>query len=249
MFVNGPVGTTVTADGCASSVFAIQSIAWACSGGRDGRRQVGAVEPGLAVDLRGDATFPDERPVGAGRDGDRIATDVIEDADGVCRCLLERLIAGDGGDTEQIQLGAGEREEQRDRVVVAGVAVEDDVGHGLRVVRERILSPRSSLTGRAPACGPSPDLGTFEPVAVARAHTVAPASLDEVPGVGAALADRGPDGGADLTPDTVEIVHRQLRRASQRGDPRLPQDLIGEQVADPRDRALVKEASLDGRVS
>ena len=40
--------------------------------------------------------------------------------------LGERLVAGDGRDAEQLELGRGQREQDRDRVVVAGVAVEDD---------------------------------------------------------------------------------------------------------------------------
>jgi hypothetical protein len=45
-------------------------------------------------------------------------------------------------------------------------------------------------------------------VAVAWADTVAPARRDEVAGVGAAFADRGPDGGAEFPAETVEIVDR-----------------------------------------
>jgi hypothetical protein len=59
--------------------------------------------------------------------------DVVKDADRVRGRLLERLVAGNGGHAEQPDLGAGERQQQRDRVVVAGVAVEDDVGHALRI--------------------------------------------------------------------------------------------------------------------
>ena len=90
------------------------------------RRQVGAVEPGLTVDVRGDERLADERPVGARRDRDVVAADEVEDADRVRGRLLERLVAGDGRHAEELHLGAREREEQRDRVVVAGVAVEQD---------------------------------------------------------------------------------------------------------------------------
>ena len=40
--------------------------------------------------------------------------------------LSQRLVPGDRGDAEQLDLGAREREHQRDRVIVPGVAVEDD---------------------------------------------------------------------------------------------------------------------------
>ena len=44
----------------------------------------------------------------------------------VRRRLLERLVAVHRGDAEQLELRAREREQQRDRVVVPGIAVEDD---------------------------------------------------------------------------------------------------------------------------
>ena len=40
--------------------------------------------------------------------------------------LLERLVAVDGRDADELELRAREREQERDRVVVPGVAVEDD---------------------------------------------------------------------------------------------------------------------------
>ena len=117
----------------ASSAWAIQSIACVGSGSRACRRQIGAVEPGLAVHVGRDVALADQRPRRAGGDRDVGAADVVEDADRVRGGLLERLVAGHGGHAEQIDLGAGERQQQRDRVVVAGIAVEDDVGHALRI--------------------------------------------------------------------------------------------------------------------
>jgi enoyl-CoA hydratase/carnithine racemase len=67
-----------------------------------------------------------ERPVGARRDRDVCAAGELEHAERVGRGLLERLVAPDGGDAEQLDFRAGEREQDRDRVVVPGVAVEED---------------------------------------------------------------------------------------------------------------------------
>src|SRR5580704_13409525 len=123
---------------------------------------------------------------------DVVAADVIENPDGIRGRLLERLIAGDRGDPEQVQLGAAECQEERDRVVVAGVAVEDDVGHAIRVR----TGSASSLAHGAPVRRPSPDPIPLEPMAVARAHAVALAGLDEIAGVSAALANCRADRGA-----------------------------------------------------
>ena len=56
----------------------------------------------------------------------------LEHAQGVRRRLLERLVAGDGGHAEELDLRRGDGEHQRDRVVVAGVAVDHD-RHGHQV--------------------------------------------------------------------------------------------------------------------
>ena len=42
----------------------------------------------------------------------------------------------------------------------------------------------------------------------------------------------------------VELLDGQLARRAARGDPGLPERLVGEQVADPRDRALVEQPRL-----
>ena len=94
-----------------------------------GRRQVRSIEPALAVHLGGDSELADERPAGAGHHRDVRPADVIKHPDRVGRGLLKRLVARDRGHAEQLELTACEREQQRDRVVVPGVAIEDDFGH------------------------------------------------------------------------------------------------------------------------
>jgi hypothetical protein len=82
------------------------------------------------VHRRGEAGLADERAVGAGGDRYVGAAGQLEDADGVRRRLRQRLVARDGRDPEQLELGAREREQDRDRVVVTGVAVEQDRDRG-----------------------------------------------------------------------------------------------------------------------
>ena len=89
-------------------------------------RQRRPVQPALAVDVRGDDELPLERPVRAGRDRDVGPADELEHPQRVRGRLLQRLVAVRRRHAEELDLGAREREQQRDRVVVPGVAVEDD---------------------------------------------------------------------------------------------------------------------------
>ena len=93
-----------------------------------GRRKRGAVEAAVAVDVGRHRELPYERPVGSGGNGTVGPAREVEDAKGVRRRLRQGLVPVHGGDTEQVELGAREREEQGDRVVVPRVAVEDDRG-------------------------------------------------------------------------------------------------------------------------
>ena len=128
MFVSGPVGTSVRRPSRARISRARKSTA--CSGRSAPARggQVGAVEAALAVHVRGDRALAHERPVGAAVDRDVAAAGELEHAQGVRGRLLDRLVAADGRDADELELGRGEREQERDRVVVAGIAVEDDRG-------------------------------------------------------------------------------------------------------------------------
>ena len=91
---------------------------------RRGQRR--AVETAFAVDVGRDGELPDEGPIGARRDGNIGAAGEVEHPKGVRRRLLERLVPVHDGHAEHVELGACEREEQRDRVVVPRIAVEDD---------------------------------------------------------------------------------------------------------------------------
>ena len=126
MFVSGPSGTSVTGRPARGSRSAMKETRRPRRAALVARRQQRAVEPALAVDVRGDDELAAERPVGARRDGDVRAADELEDAERVGGRLLERLVAVRRRHAEQLDLRAREREQERDRVVVPGIAVEDD---------------------------------------------------------------------------------------------------------------------------
>ena len=80
---------------------------------------------------------------------------------------------------------------------------------------------------------------------VARTHSVWAARLNKPARVGAPAPERRTDGGAQLTAQPVELGRGQTRRPAQRGDPRAPQSLVGEQVADSGDGSLVQQPGFD----
>src|ERR1019366_8137581 len=125
-------------------------------GGSGWRRQVWPVEPGFAVHMRGDVALADQGARRAGGDRDLAVADMVKDADRVCRRLVERLVAGDRGHAEQRYLGAGERQQERDRIVVARVAVEDDVRHGAMMAStSAAVGSEGCAPGREAASAPA----------------------------------------------------------------------------------------------
>ena len=70
-----------------------------------------------------------ERLVRAGRDGDVAASGELEHAERVGGDLVDRLVPGDRRDAEDLELGAGQGEQEGDRVVLARVAVDEDGDH------------------------------------------------------------------------------------------------------------------------
>ena len=114
------------------------------------RRQLRAVEPGFAVDVRCDVARPDEGPVGAHVHRDVGAADELEEAERVVRRLVDSLVAADGRHADEVDLRRREREKQRHRVVVTGVAVEDD-----RDRRHRASMASTSAAVGADGCAPA----------------------------------------------------------------------------------------------
>ena len=114
--------------------------------------------------------------VGSGRDGTSARPASSSTRKRIRGRLLERLVAGDGRDAEQLDLGAGEREQERDRVVVAGVAVDDD----------RRAHNRHTSTQCAPDTGPPPSKCLQKRNSGERARTLWPWTVPDtgVPGAG-----------------------------------------------------------------
>ena len=64
-------------------------------------------------------------------------------------------------------------------------------------------------------------------MAAPRADTIGPARRDELTGVGAALTDRGADGGAQLPSQPIEIIVCEIGRRPAGGDAGLALSAIG----------------------
>ena len=76
-------------------------------------------------------------------------------------------------------------------------------------------------------------------------RSAAAAGLHEAAGVDAAVADRVARGGAQMAAQEVELLGAQLSRDPARGEAGAPERLVGEQVADAGDRALVEQPGLE----
>src|SRR5205814_1135166 len=87
------------------------------------------VEAGLPVHVRGRTEVAPQRRLRPDGDRDVAPAGDLERDERVAGRLVERLVAGDGRDPDQLHLRRGEREQDRDRVVVARIAVDDDRRH------------------------------------------------------------------------------------------------------------------------
>ena len=115
-----------------------------------------AVEAALAVHVRCDGEIAHERLRCTRGDGDVLASGEVEHADRVRRRLLERLVAVHGRDREQLELRARDGEQQRDRVVVARIAVEDDRDAHARSIDLAALTERTFRTAASTSPASSP---------------------------------------------------------------------------------------------
>src|SRR5436190_10422551 len=102
------------------------------------------------------------------------------------------------------------------------------------------------LVARAPVGRAAADRVPLELGATARAVAAAASGLDEAAGVDAAEADRVAGGRADGAAQGVELLGRELSGGDPWAEPGAPERLVREQVADPRDHALVEQLGLQG---
>ena len=171
MLVSGPVATSVTGLGGVAQQRAHQFDSRHVDRSDGGLRQVRAVEPGFTVELDRDPRVADQRAVGAGGDGHVGSPEQGQDAERVAGRPIERSVARDGRDRQEPELRPGQREHDRERVVMARVAVEDDrdAGHLPKPIaavrrgakgdqrgrRERSTSPLAARRPRSLRCAPA----------------------------------------------------------------------------------------------
>ena len=97
-------------------------------------RQVGPVQAGLAVHLLGGHQVPHQRPHRAGENLGLGPAGQFADLAGVLLGELQGDIAGDGGDSQHLEFGTCQRQQDGDGVVLSRVGVDDDLlrcGHNL----------------------------------------------------------------------------------------------------------------------
>ena len=90
--------------------------------GRENR----AVQPRFSVDISRGHLLAHQRPRAAGVDRDLLPPDPLQHTAGIAPGVLQRLVARDHGDTQQLQPGVVRRQHDRHRVVMSGIAVQND---------------------------------------------------------------------------------------------------------------------------
>ena len=126
MFVSGPTAAIVTGRSARSSVARSSSMAPSGRARDRGLRQVRAAEAVLAVDVARDVERPHQRAGGARRDRDVGPAGQRQHAQRVVRGGRSGAVARDGRHRQQLQLRPGDAEDHRERVVVPGIAIEDE---------------------------------------------------------------------------------------------------------------------------
>ena len=172
----GPVGISVTGSGAASSVARRNASA---PSGRTSERGSGRSAPSSPLSPCTSSAISRgriERGGGACRNRDVRPVEQREHPQRVARGLAQADVAADGRDAEDLELRAGERQGDRERVVVARVAVEQDRdprGYGrLPKASTRSVANRSpSITMPTSALGVRPV--ALEPVRLAVADRAA----------------------------------------------------------------------------
>ena len=126
MFVSGPVGTRTT--GSIRLEQGRPQESDGALGARLARRlwQLGAVQAGAAVDRGGDLQPTQQGPVRARGDRDIGPSEQRQDPQCIAGRGCQLGVACHGRDAEQLELGTGQRDDDREGVVMARIAVQDD---------------------------------------------------------------------------------------------------------------------------
>ena len=146
-FVSGPVGTSTTPG---SITLGEQVGGMRVERPCRGSGSAGPSRPDSPWTCAAVRSLPPSGASAPAATGTSRAPGELEHVERVARRLVERLVAGDGRDRAQLDLGRGEREQDRDRVVVAGVAVDDDraCSQAARPPRRRSGSDAARRAGR-----------------------------------------------------------------------------------------------------
>src|ERR1700722_869902 len=102
---------------------------------------------------------------------------------------------------------------------------------------------------RAPPRGPAPDRRADQLGPVPRAATARPALRAEIAGMGPAAGDELGQAGAQLAVEAADLERAEAPGRAQRREAGPPEDLVGDEVADAGDAALVEQPGLDGDVA
>ncbi len=104
-------------------------------GQREGRlRQGDVAESGLSVDMARLARRAEKRFAGTGRDRNTVESEIFAQSKCICGRTAQSDVPANGGHPDEIDVRVAVREQQRQGVVEAGVAVEQDLfRHGSTV--------------------------------------------------------------------------------------------------------------------
>ena len=109
----------------------IASTAWPPASAHAGLGQCGTVQAGLAVHVLGGDQLAHQRPRAAGMDGQIGPSGEFAHLARILLGQRQRHVAGDHGDREHVQLvRRAERQQDGERIVMTGVAVDDDGAGG-----------------------------------------------------------------------------------------------------------------------
>ena len=170
MLVSGPTATSVISPGAARRVSMMKSTA--CPLGRRGAAAAArAAEARVAVDVAGADGAAQQGPGAAGRDRHVAEAEELAQRQRVGRGQGEVDVAAHRGDADEVEAGGAGGEGQGQRVVDAGIAVDENLGHvsvryeaDLRKKRSGSGSPPKSARPRSrrrsrPALSPKSDGG------------------------------------------------------------------------------------------
>ena len=158
MLVRGPIGAMATGSGMLAEQPGDQLDGVVRHGAGCGRRQLGRPDAALAVDLGGAHDLADQRPGGPFGDRDVVPAIGVQQAERVLGAMTDVGVSADGGDGQDIKLGARDGEADGQRVVEPGIAVDDQRQRASRASRRGRSAAWLALRRRSGGSRPVPTL-------------------------------------------------------------------------------------------